>query len=199
MDLLARRCFASAEITTRHTRLFQDTPHPDTASSDWIIPQLDTPARCSSRRTSASGNAALLPGGVPIWTDAHGSPLLTLTESPVGSRWQFASRFQPAWTDLPLSTAFPAWLQALLLPPPPADSHHDFRLAAETQAQPSVAATAASSATLPPVNVSTRDLHWPLWCLAALLFGLERLLSHRRRPAPASTTQLPRSEPASAR
>ena len=177
-----------APIENRHTSLLEDAPHPDTARPDWVAPQPGTP-----------GTAALAPGirlwrrGVPpegsvLWTDAHGSPLLTFHQSAAGPRWHFASRFDPAWSDLPRTTAFPAWLQSLLLGDSPATGQCDFRLADAAQAQPSDVPQTSAATILSPPYVSGKSLHWPVWVLAAFLFCLERFLSHRRRPAKTSPT-----------
>ncbi len=165
------------------------------AAPSWIVPQpgigMDMPLTRLWQRVPP------LAGSV-IWTDGFGQPLLTRTDTPQGTRWHFASRFQPAWNDLPLGTALPASLRALLASnsvPLPADA--DRRLADPSQCLPSDFPTAA----LPPPTLHGAEIDGrpPLWLLAALLFCLERILSHRRAPLFASAAPAPTAEPALAR
>ena len=80
----------------------------------WIVAQpgvpgaaaLGAPVRLWQRTPPTAGSV--------LWTDGFGHPLLTRTDDTHGARWHFASRFNPAWNDLPLGTALPASLRALL-------------------------------------------------------------------------------------
>ena len=86
------------------------TPVADTTPG-WIVPQPGTaapgpPVRLWQRTAT--------PAGLAVWTDGFGQPLLTRTDETRGTRWHFASRFHPAWNDLPLSTALPVALRTLL-------------------------------------------------------------------------------------
>ena len=171
-----------ASVENRRTRLFTEAPAPDAFIQSVIIPQPGTPGSAAFTTPVRLWRRGIPADGVPLWTDASGEPLLTFTESANGPRWHFAGRFHPDWTDLPRTSAFPAWLQCLLFGDLQSPTQHDFRLADITQAQPSASAETDLLPTLPPPSVDARDLHWPLWGLAALFFFLERLLSHRRSP-----------------
>ena len=175
------------QIANLHTRLFEDSPQPDAAASDWLVPEPGTPgaaALASSVRLWRRGASVQ---GIPFWTDASGEEFLTFAESAAGPRWHFASRFHPDWTDLPRTSAFPAWLQSLLCGDPQVSARHDLRLADVTQAQSSPSAPTTSPPMLPLARVDAHDLHWLVWALAAFLFCLERLLSHRRQTIRASS------------
>jgi hypothetical protein len=132
------------------------------------------------RRTSAPSD----PHAAVLWTDGFGRPLLTRSGTGDHRRWRFFSRFQPDWTDLPRTTALPAWLRTLLLPetnaPLFADPIRDLRRADPAQLPTTVAAATATAVTL-PLRRETPGLQGWCWLLAAIIFGLERLLSHRRR------------------
>ncbi len=184
-------------IETGRSQLFRDTPHATDSTHGWMIPQPDTPGAAVLTPSVQLWRRGPAPSGTVFWTDGYGVPLLTRTSTGHGPRWQFASRFHPDWSDLPHTTAFPGWIRSLLLPDAIPGSEHDFRLAAASQAQPSEAAAPPSLSTLSPVDVDSRDLHWPFWTLAALLFILERVLSHRRHASnPAPVASRNQSKPA---
>ncbi len=165
------------------------------ATPGWIVPQPGTaafgpPVRLWQRVPPTAGSV--------IWTDGFGQGLLTRTNEIHGIRWHFASRFHPAWNDLPLGTALPSCLQALLAAENAGSvKYPDHRLADPSQFPPSDRPTvSAAKFSLPRVET---DLRPPLWLLAALLFCLERFLSHRRAPLPASAAPAPAAEPALSR
>ena len=189
----------SAQIEQRHTVLFQDAPQADLMSPDWIVPQPGTPGAAVLQPSVRLWGRGVPPAGHTVWTDAHGSPLLAFTERTQGVRWSFANRFHPDWSDLPRTTAFPAWLQSLLLDAPPSHDSDDGRLADATQAQPSNAVPTSSLSVLPPANASSQDLHWLVWTLAAFFFCLERFLSQRRPRAPARMPAISPPEPVAVR
>ena len=132
--------------------------------------------------------------GTAWWTDGWNDPVLTYAHSHSGNVWDFYSRFDPDWTDLPRTTALPAWMRARLFPDTAAlaeaGSIHDRRLADPSQSLPSEAAPAATIPALAPADQPSRELRWPLWTLAALLFTAERFLSLRRRAMPAAVPPL---------
>jgi hypothetical protein len=173
----------------------------------WIVPQPGAPgveALTDSirlwRRVPSSAN----PQEAILWTDSFGRPLLTRSSDGAHQRWRFSSRFHPDWTDLPRTTALPAWLRAVLLPetnaPLFADPVRDLRRADPVQLPAATAASTTSAVTL-PLRRDTPGLQGWCWLFAALLFGLERLLSHRRGAAgPLQTdSHVTRPEPALAR
>ncbi len=166
-----------AALEMRRTQLLRDAPHATEPTAGWIVPQPDTP-----------GAEFLTPGvrlwqrgpagdGATIWTDEHGTPLLTRASTAVGARWEFASRFHPAFNDLPRTTAFPAFVRAMILPGEPTDPRADVRLAAASQARPSDGVPMPVTKLTAP---ATTDLRRIFWTAAALMFVTERLLSHRR-------------------
>ena len=117
--------------------------------------------------------------GSVLWTDGCGQPLLTRTRDSHHTQWHFASRFLPAWNDLPLGSALPASLRVLFADAAPTNPD-DLRLADPSQCPPSDAPAGPSVKIALPAPAT--DLRAPLWSLAALCFCLERLLSHRRSP-----------------
>ena len=188
-----------ASISNRRTRLFQDAPHPDTFSIDWIVPQSDTLGAANLLAPVRLWRRGLPTPGSTLWTDAHGLPLLTFTNGASGPRWHFASRFHPAWTDLPRTTAFPAWLQSLLFGDVRPDARHDLRLADPDQARPSLSSHPSPAVNLPPPTLPGRDLHWLVWVVAVLLFCLERFLSQTRTSTSVTRTPSTSPEPVPAR
>ncbi len=182
-------------VSALTTHLLDDaatTADSDTESG-WVVPQPGTAAPTSPVHLWRRAPPTV---GSVIWTDGFGQPLLTRTGNSHGTHWHFASRFDPAWNDLPLGSALPASLRTLLAT---ADTpgNPDFRLADPSQCLPSDALAPAGSKiafTNPAI-----DLRPPLWLLAAFLFCLERLLSHRRSLSPALTVPVPGVEPALSR
>ena len=120
--------------------------------------------------------------GVTLWQDGYGQPVLTAERSRAGSIYYFSGRFDPHWNDLPWSEAFPEALLALLhegLPRPDRTNtqNPDVRLVDARQLMPRFVSRQATR----PERPNGRDLREPLLLAAVLLFGLERLLSHRRQ------------------
>jgi hypothetical protein len=126
------------------------------------------------------GNAAIAPGS-PVWTDGPGNPLLTISPLGRGRHWQFQSRINPAWTDWPLGTGFPAWLRARLLGDEAMAGDRDLRIADPSQAAPAFSPSAPSA-----VIPREFDLRLLAALLAAFIFLLERCLSLRRGAASGS-------------
>ena len=187
-----------------------------TAHADWIfwLGNQPIPASVAARAANVLDDAAAPAGDIPpgwivstlppvrlwqrglpdagsvYWTDGFGQPLLTCTHDAHTTRWHFASRFDPAWNDLPLGAALPAALRALVADPSPV-RRDDGRRVDPSQPLPSDTRAAASAkVALPGAEV---DLRPALWLGAAVLFCLERLLSHRRAPRPMPTTAAPPS------
>ncbi len=124
--------------------------------------------------------------GVPVWRDGYGQPVLTAEQGEAGTVYHFSGRFDPQWNDLAWSEAFPEALLALLDEPfspagrIPQSQPSDRRLVDARQLLPRYAEREAAR----PERQHGVDLREPLLLAAALLFGLERLLSHRRRTQP---------------
>ncbi len=159
------------------------------AAGGWIVAPADETAdgvRLWKRAAAPAPPGA--PGGV-WWSDGQGNPLLTYSRPAAGERWELFTRLDPGWTDLPRTAALPAWLRTRLFPEaagrPGADPVHDRRLADPTQSLPADL-PAAQIQPLAPADRPSRDLHWPVWTLAALLFAAERFLSLRRVAAPSA-------------
>jgi hypothetical protein len=145
----------------------------------WPLPTA-RPLRVYRRFTAASP-------GVPLWQDGYGQPVLTAERSPAGRVYYFSGRFNPQWNDLAWSEAFPEALLALLDEALPqtrrtAIGQPDLRGVDARQLSPRYANREA----VRPKRQTGVDLREPLLGVAVLLFGLERLLSHRRQ------TQIPK-------
>lgn len=126
------------------------------------------------RRSAPSHN------GAPLWRDGFGAPLLEAERRGLGWHYRFASRFDPAWNELALHPALPEWMFSLLSRLDVFDAvlqrrHDDGRISA-AQAVPQKKSPAAAR-----LEPSAQRLHAPLWLLAALLFGVERWMSDRRK------------------
>ena len=172
-------------LAAHAANLLSDAPADAATNSapGWIIPQPGVsgpPVRLWRR--------ALFIEGSPVWTDETGAPLLTLAHGGHGAHWRFGSRFHPAWNDLPLGPALPASLRGLLAGPfhPPVAATNP-SLADPSQCLPSDRPATVAAPLLAPPEV--QDDPSFLWKLAALLFGLERFLSHRRAPRPAAPAE----------
>lgn len=188
----------SAAVEARRTQRFEDAREANVDQAAWIVAQPGAPGAEFLVPPARLWRRGISPPGAIFWTDEHGAPLLTRTEHENGPRWHFAGRLHPAWTDLSRTTALPAVLRAWLWPAPPVEARHDLRLAAAGQARSSQEGAADTPAVFNPMPVARgADLHWPCWTLAAFLFCLERVLSHRRtladtrRPPVSTPTAVP--------
>ncbi len=121
-----------------------------------------------------------------IWRDGFGNPILTkqsnmrLASSP-SIEYVFYSRFAPEWNNFVLSPSFPEWMATLVLDEPRL-TVPDLRAATALQRQPQYDSTHASHAhKLEPVAMTPLDL--PLWIFVAILFIIERMVSHQRMRA----------------
>ncbi len=167
---------------------------PDDGPSSWLVAAPDAPGATALASPFRLWRRVAPPAGAASaveWTDGFGQPLLTVSGAGRGRHWRFFGRFDPTWTDLPLSSAFPAWLRALLWQQgdkPRLDPARDRRLADPAQCRPADTSNAKAT-TLLPAGESAVDLHGFIWTLAAVLFGLERLLSSRRRPSGVAVAQ----------
>jgi hypothetical protein len=149
-------------------------------------PEAAAPTRVSSWFDSGSTTVHLrqrvmLDAGVPVWRDSRGEPLYSEAPYERGIHGRFALRFNPEWSDWPLSGAFPAWWRSQLQPgatPAPV-------LAPEQAAPHFVPAPRHTKPDL--AGFGRVDLRSGCWWLAVLLFALERALSLRgqRRKAAA--------------
>ncbi len=113
-----------------------------------------------------------------MWSGANGRPLLVVERVGAGTWLRFASRWNPAWTELVEAPQFPAWLLGLVedsaVPPSSSRGAQSDRRLVAGQSAPgrSVAPVAEDSAELPLAS-------W-LWLQAFVLAGSERWLALRR-------------------
>jgi hypothetical protein len=140
----------------------------------WPLPTA-RPLRVYRRFTAAAP-------GVPVWQDGYGQPVLTVQRSRAGRVYSFSGRLDPQWNDLAWSEAFPEALLALLNEALPragrtATDYPDLRGVDDRQLSPRHVDREAAR----PEGQNGVDLRQPLLLAAVLLFGLERLLSHRRQ------------------
>ncbi len=119
--------------------------------------------------------------GVPVWTDGFGVALLEAERRGAGWHYRFASRFDPAWNELVLHAAFPEWLLALLrredIFSPRETGQHDLRRLSAAQSAPQK----NKDKNFPSPRFAAHALHFPLWVLAIVIFGMERWMSDWKR------------------
>ena len=182
------------EVTSRGGDVLSDAEN----SGDAAIAQLssiEAPALAGTsvplfRRTPAEAGSR-----AAIWRDGFGSDLLTVESAGAGKRSRFFSRFHPDWNDLPRSSALAAALRPLLTGDgAPDDLHHDQRIADASQSRPAEADSARAESPALLAAPEPVDLHTFLWLVCVALFALERVLSHRRFSAAASTPPVARRE-----
>jgi hypothetical protein len=139
------------------------------------------------RRTNqaASAKAELL------WTDGQGHAVLARQAQGQGAFYQFTTRLNPAWSELPDSPALPALLLSVLRPD--LAGPELTRLSAHDQRRldPAQLPTPATKVAGPPAPTAFRLLDLRPWVVlvAGLLLALERWLARRRdaftSPSPA--------------
>ena len=115
----------------------------------------------------------------PLWSDGYGNPVLSVDKRN-GRIFHFYSRFNPAWTDLPWSSAFVQLLYDLLIHEHFDTSSFDKRQIDVGQMQVAV----QENKTFDKQKfIDTADLSKLFWLLAFVLFALERSISLTRKPA----------------
>jgi hypothetical protein len=112
------------------------------------------------------------------WQNNYGEPVLTFQAKGQGGIYQFASRFHPQWSALPLSGFFPEILAGLLFNPPQILAAQDSREISPNQAQPGWLRESnqkRSSLITPYMNLKQLFI-----LLAALLFLAERIWAYQK-------------------
>jgi hypothetical protein len=190
-------------LASQATNLFSDAAGNELGEDtnpSWIVPQPDVNGADALAQTVRLWRRVSAPAqsrAAVFWTDGFGQPLLTRSSQGPHWQWRFFSRFHPDWTDLPRTTALPAWLRGILLPatdaPLLADPVHDHRLADPAQLPAATSSPQTQPVSL-PLRRDTPGLQGWCWLLAALLFGVERGLSRWRRPERALRVQQPEPE-----
>ncbi len=150
-----------------------------TAGAETLIPV--------SRRDTA----ATLPSGTAVWADGSGQAVLSRRAEGRGQVYTLHTRLNPAWSGLPDSPELPALLLELLRAPiATLDlAPNDQRTISPSQVQAAIQPGPASSKNAPqkaaqPAPDTFTDLRAWAVLVAALLFGLERLLARRRSTFP---------------
>jgi len=119
--------------------------------------------------------AAFEPDHAPVWTDAAGDPLLTVTREGRGLRYRFHSRFSPTWSGLVLDPRFPEAVARLWIGPDSTRIERDDRPIALSQILPAY----DQHRSAPSAAAGARSLFLPLWLIAVGLFLLERRIVMR--------------------
>jgi aerotolerance regulator-like protein len=111
----------------------------------------------------------------PVWTDATGDALLTVTRDGRGLRYRFHSRFAPAWSRLVLDPRFPEAMARLWIGSDSTRIERDDRPIALSQVAPAYDPRVGSGV----AATGTRSLFLPLWLIAVGLFLAERRIVMR--------------------
>jgi hypothetical protein len=111
----------------------------------------------------------------PVWTDATGDALLTVTREGRGLRYRFRSRFAPAWSRLVLDPRFPEAMARLWIGSDSTRIERDDRPIALSQVAPAYDRRVGAGV----AATGTRSLFLPLWLIAVGLFLAERRIVMR--------------------
>jgi hypothetical protein len=111
----------------------------------------------------------------PVWTDATGDPLLTVTREGRGLRYRFHSRFAPGWSRLVLDPRFPEAMARLWIGSDSTRIERDDRPIALSQVAPAYDPRVGSGV----AASGARSLFLPLWLIAVGLFLVERRIVMR--------------------
>lgn len=164
--------------------LVLDAGRPEERCAGSVQPLAAGPAvalrRCVAfpARSTGNGGGSALAG----WISDQGRPLLRVEPAGRGRILRFAGRFHPAWSDLVLSPAFPAWL-ATLLQPEAAAAPSAARPASDRRTDGGQGAPARGAGSGPrrPRPEPSRAPERALWAALPLLLLAERWLAGRRR------------------
>ena len=115
---------------------------------------------------------------VSVWEDGFGDPILGVKKTGQSIDYEFYSRINPSWSDLPWREEFPGMIHDLLyMQLDPVVKDKDLRTTA--QLQPYIQTPAAS--TKNKQQTVEEPLNRLFWLLAVGTFILERILSYRKR------------------
>ncbi|MBE7171254.1 MAG: BatA domain-containing protein [Williamsia sp.] len=117
----------------------------------------------------------------PVWLDGYGDPVLTKTNTPKTTFYNFYSRFDPQWTDLPWSSRFPVWLLQLLLEEQAAKENGKWDKRSLSQEQLTAAGSPVRQSGIAKSSLQKKEWEKPIWIAALLLFFLERAISYSRK------------------
>ena len=204
LELLAGPQAAGASPLPRLAFWLADTPPPPSllavaeAGGTLVLDAGRPEERCTGTLTPVPGGptvplrrCAALPAGAAVasrpvparWSSDQGRPLLRVERVGGGRVLRFAGRFHPAWSDLVLSEAFPAWLVTLLegasgAPPRSAEVGASDRRTDGGQGAP---ARGGSAGPRSPRPQPSRAPETALWAALPLLLIGERWLAGRVR------------------
>ena len=150
---------------------------PDTTALAALALDEATPVSIWRRAGQPAGTV-----GEPLWTDGLGRPVLARQTQGQGAFYQFTTRFNTAWSELPDSPALPALLLGVLRPD--LAGAELARLGAHDQRRldPAQLPAPATKVAGPPAPMAFQLLDLRPWLVlaAGLLLALERWLAGRR-------------------
>ena len=123
-------------------------------------------------------------GGLSVWEDGFGEPLLTLSKDEKVNQFKFFSRFEPQWTNLVWEADFTQILLPVILAEPENIKNYGFEVDSldkrvwdkNQEFYEQTASKQAGINTLVQKSIS----NW-FWLSAFLLFFVERVLSYQKR------------------
>ena len=120
-----------------------------------------------------------LAGGLPVWEDGFGKPLLDLQMENKLSVFHFYSRFNPDWNELVWSNDFAKALIPIIIPDQDASEIHpsDKRIVRQDQIVPSLKKESDTNAA--KNQESQKSLENQFWLALISIFVLERCLTFR--------------------
>jgi len=129
------------------------------------------------------------PAAEPLWTDGLGRPVLTRQVQGQGVVYQFTTRLNPTWSELPDSPALPALLLGVLRPEPTGPALARLGAHDQRRLDPAQLPAPATKVAGPPAPTAFRLLDLRPWLVlaAGVLLALERWLATRRMALTLST------------
>jgi hypothetical protein len=118
----------------------------------------------------------------PLWTDGQGRAVLARQAQDLGAFYQFTTRLNPAWSELPDSPALPALLLSVLRPDLAGSELARLTAHDQRRLDPAQLPTPAAKVAGPPAPTAFRLLDLRPWLVlaAGVLLALERWLARRR-------------------
>lgn len=160
---LAEQAVSKSAKSSKH--IFKYEAGKATDVNTWIEPGHISLTKAVSSKT----------GEEAIWQDGYGKPVLGLEDN----TYHFYTRFNPLWSDLVWSDAFPKMMLKLIEPNRPLPLQYGKRVLSNAQLMPDKVTENKTIVSAKPTEQT--DLSRYFWMVMVAVFVAERTLSHKTK------------------